>query len=63
LPVSFGRGGAGYDRNIILAPTSPKTHRPAATDNNTAPPDTRMPERWVSSWAGFFMTNIILQTG
>ena len=52
-------GVTGYGRNILLRPTSPKPNRPAATPNNTVPPDTRMPARDVTDWAGFFMNIII----
>jgi hypothetical protein len=54
-------GVTGYGRNILLGPTSPKPNRPAATPSNTLPPDTPMPQRVVTGWAEFFMSNIIPQ--
>jgi hypothetical protein len=55
-------GVTGYGRNILLRPTSPKPNRPGPTHNNTVPPDTRLPERCVTGWAGFFMDVIITQS-
>ncbi len=55
-------GVTGYGRNVLHGPASPKPNRPAATANNTRPPDTRMPENGATGWAGFFMPHIITQT-
>jgi hypothetical protein len=52
-------GVTGYGRNILLRPTSPKPNRPGPAHNNTLPPDTRLPKRCVTGWAGFFMGVII----
>jgi len=51
-----------YGRNILLRPTSPKPNRQALAHNNTVPPDTRLPERCVTGWTGFFMDEIIAQS-
>jgi hypothetical protein len=55
-------GVTGYDRNVLLGPTSPKPNRPAVTPSNTVPSDTRIPSRRVSGRAEFFIEMIISQT-